>query len=382
MPADQVASYSAGEAVERLHGRGDRLLLVVREQRQQRLGEPGEVPLRDGGLVAVRVPPLVVDRAEHRGQVEGLQEGARPVVDRLAGDRHVVGVHDAVHEADQHPPRDQLGLRRDDRLEQGQVRPLRLRRTRVVPADRVVGEASQEVDVTQRAGVLEAADPQVAAGHPGEHGTGQHAFAPHRPPRRHDGEGPGRRDAQGVHRLADDVLAQHRADGGQPVTAARQRRATGPLEVEVAQPAVGVPQLAQQQGTAVTEAVEAAELVPGVGLRHRSGALRHRGADEQAHAVGAPQPVRVEPEADRQRFVEHQQPGVRRLLGLPGHGQLGELAREQVVQEHGRCRGDAHDSRLRRACHPALALVCSQQRHPGRMMLLTADKQVRWAGGT
>src|SRR3712207_8365876 len=46
-----------------------------------------QVPLRDPRLVAVGVAPEAVDRAEHRGRVVGVQEGAGAVVDRLAGDR-------------------------------------------------------------------------------------------------------------------------------------------------------------------------------------------------------------------------------------------------------------------------------------------------------
>src|SRR3712207_8635429 len=52
--------------------------------------------LRDPRLVAVGVAPEAVDRAEHRGRVVGVQEGAGAVVDGLAGDGGVVGVHHAV----------------------------------------------------------------------------------------------------------------------------------------------------------------------------------------------------------------------------------------------------------------------------------------------
>jgi MFS family permease len=77
-----------------------------------------------------------------------------------------------------------------------------------------------------------------------------------------------------VHRLADQHLAQHRADRGLAVAAARERRAARALEGDVAAPAVAVDHLAEQQRAAVAELRrEAAELVAGVGLGDRLGAL-------------------------------------------------------------------------------------------------------------
>ena len=43
-------------------------LVIVGQQRQQRLGEPRKVPSRDVGLVAEGIAAVVVDRAEHRGR--------------------------------------------------------------------------------------------------------------------------------------------------------------------------------------------------------------------------------------------------------------------------------------------------------------------------
>ena len=134
--------------------------------------------------------------------------------------------------------RDQRRLGGDDRLEQGEVGVLRVGGRGVVARDRVVGEAPEQVEVVGGPGVLEGADAQVAARHPGQHGAGQHGLALHGATGRHDGEAAGRGDAEGVHRLADDVLAQHRADSGQAVAAAGERRTPRALEVQVAEPAV------------------------------------------------------------------------------------------------------------------------------------------------
>src|SRR5690606_13059607 len=83
-----------GEALQH-GGGGGRPVQVVVDQRQQGLGEAGQVPRRDGRLVPVGVAAAVVDGAEHGGRVVGLHERAGAVVDRLAGDRGVVGVHHA-----------------------------------------------------------------------------------------------------------------------------------------------------------------------------------------------------------------------------------------------------------------------------------------------
>ncbi len=267
------------------------------EQGQQSLGEPGEVPLRHDRLVAVGVAPARVDRAVDRGRVEGLHEGARPVVDGLTRDRRVVGVHDSVNEPEEHPLSHQRGLGGDHRLEQCQIGALGLRGARVVTGDRVVGEAAQEGDVTRGGGVLEAAHAQMAARDPGEHGTWQQGLAAHQAPRRHDRQGAGRRDPECVHGRADDVLAQHRADRSQAVAAARERRAPGALEVEVAKMTIGVDDLTQQKCAPVAQTRgEPPELVPGVGLRHRSGTAGDEVADQQAQTIGAAQRGRIEAE--------------------------------------------------------------------------------------
>ena len=135
-------------------------------------------------------------------------------------------------------------------------------------------------------------DPQVAAGDPGEHRTGQVGLAADGATGRDHRQRAGGRDAERVHRGADDVLAQHRADGGQPVAAAGERRASRALEVQVAQRAVGGAQLAEQQRPAVAQPRgEAAELVARVGLRDRRGSLGDELADQQPQPLGAAQPA-------------------------------------------------------------------------------------------
>ena len=146
-----------------------------------------------------------------------------------------------------------------------------------------------------------------------------------------------------MHRLTDQVLAQHRADRGLAVTAARERRATRALQVQVATASVDVEHLTQQERPPVAEAGRiAAELVAGVGLRHRRRSVGRRVADEERHPVGCSQRIGIHTQLGRQLLVERQQPGRGRDRRLPRLVQTAQVANEGVVElEQGSDR-DAH----------------------------------------
>ncbi len=331
------------ERLEQGRGLGDRGVAVVVDQRQQGLGQAGQVPQRDGRLVAVGVATAVVDRAEHRRRVERLHEGTRPVVDRLAGDRHVVGVHHAVDEPDQHPPGDQVGLGVGHRSQQRQVRPFGLGGGRVVALDRVVGEAAHELGPAVGRRVLERADAQVTRSDADQHRAGQHrvtgdlvAGGDHRERLRG-------RDVQGLHRLAHEVLAQHRADRCETVAAAGEGCPPGPLELQVAAPAVGRrPPRRAAAPDRRPAAASSPELVPGVGLSHGLGPVRHRVADQDRDPGRAAEVPGVGAQLGCEPVVQGEQLGIGRRSGLPGHVELGQLPDEGVVEtEQGRS-GDGH----------------------------------------
>ena len=72
-------------------------------------------------------------------------------------------------------------------------------------------------------------------------------------------------NAEGVHRLADKVLAQYRADWRPSVASAGIGGGARSFQLDVIAMAGGVHDLAQQDGTSVTQLrVVAAKLVPGV----------------------------------------------------------------------------------------------------------------------
>ena len=219
----------------------------------------------------------------------------------------------------------------------------------VVAGDGVVGERAQHVPVAARGGVLERAHPQVARGDPAEHRTRQRPLALHRLAGGDDRERPRRRDAEPVHRLADDVLAQHRAHRGPAVAAAGERRAPGPLQVQVTPVAVAVDDLAEQQRPAVAQArLVHAELVARVGLRDRRDPVRQPVAGQQRHPGGRRQLRGVETELAGELRVEHEQLRRGRGRGRPRPRTAGHRAGVGGVELDQRLR-DGHASRLRTA---------------------------------
>ena len=129
---------------------------------------------------------------------------------------------------------------------------------------------------------------------------GEGRLAVDRLARRRDRQAARRRDAEGVHRLADDVLAQHRAEGGAAVAAAREPRPSRPFQLDVEALAGRGDLLAEQDGAAVAEHREVAELVAGVGLGDGPGAVGQGVAGENGRARRPVQGFGVEAEVGRE----------------------------------------------------------------------------------
>jgi integrase len=148
-----------------------------------------------------------------------------------------------------------------------------------------------------------------------------------------------------LHRLADDVLAQHRAHRGLAVSAPGERGAPGPLEMKVAAAPLYIGHLAEQQRAAVPEAGRVnAELVAGVGLGDRRDPLRGL-PGQQRDARRLPQLRRIDAQLDRQLFVEHQQLGIGRRGRRPRHAEARHLAGVGILEpEQGRRNGHASET--------------------------------------
>ena len=209
------------------------------------------------------------------------------------------------------------GLAVRDRAEELQVLLRGVGQLRVVAVDRVVGQRPQGRLVPQGRHVLERPDPDVAGGHAGQDRPPPDRLPVDRLAGGDDREAPRGGDAEGGHGLADDVLAEHRPEGGQPVAAAREPRPPRPLELDVDEPAGRRPVLAQQDGAAVAEHGEVAELVPGVRLGDRPGAGRQVLAGEQGRGGLRRQRAEVEAEFVRQPVVQDRHPR------LPHRGRRG-----------------------------------------------------------
>ena len=102
-----VSLVALVEGLENCRRRGNRIVGCGIDQRQQCFCQARQIPLQYSGLIAERIAAPVVDRAEHCRRIECVEEGARTVIDGLSRNCRVVGVHDPVHETDEHPPRHQ-----------------------------------------------------------------------------------------------------------------------------------------------------------------------------------------------------------------------------------------------------------------------------------
>ena len=195
----------------------------------------------------------------------------------------------------------------------------------------VYSASSARAEVAARGEELERADADVAR---------RDACAPRRAARPAQHQLPGgdrertrRRYADRVHPLADQRLAQHRADRRLAVAAAREGRAARALERDVAPVPGAIDHFAEQDRAPVAELRrEAAELVPRVGLRDRLRAWGNRVAGEERRAFVARQRGDVEAELVGERCIEEQPRRGRHRLGLPGHRKALQFACVRVVE--------------------------------------------------
>ena len=162
-----------GELFEAFFGGGDGFFFIGVDNGEEGFGEAGEVPEADGGLVVVGVATLFVDEAKFLGGVEVVHEGAGAVVDGVSGEAHVVGIHDAVDEAEAHPLGDEGGLAGDDVFQEVEG----VAGLGVVAGVGVVDEVVEVGDFASGGEVLYGADAEVGAGDAGEDASGFEVFA-------------------------------------------------------------------------------------------------------------------------------------------------------------------------------------------------------------
>ena len=247
----------------------------------------------------------MVDGAEDGFRVISVHESAGAVVDGLARDRHVVGVHNAMNEADEHPSGDEIGLPGDDEVQQCEVCVLLVSRFRIMPPDDVVGEMAGCLDIAPRREELKGPDANVAQGNAREHRSRQRPFAPDGLSRCHSCERACCRNAERRHGLADDIFAKNRAKHRAPISAPRKRRTARSLKLDIPANAVAVNDLAKKDCPAVPElGNEHAELVARIGHRERIGALRHPVARENGDALRRGKRLGIEMKLRGEPFIK------------------------------------------------------------------------------
>lgn len=191
------------------------------EEREEGFGKTSHVPLGDAGLLSVSVAPLAINRAEGGIGMEMIHESAGTIVDGFAGESDIVGVEDAVDEANVHPASNQTGLTFDDGGKQSESGSVGGCELRVMTIEGIVCDRQESLIVLMSSGPLEGANADVAGGNAGQHGAGQGSLAADDVfAGGGNGEAACGGDAEGVHGFADEVFAKHGAEGGAAVTTA------------------------------------------------------------------------------------------------------------------------------------------------------------------
>ena len=215
-----------------------------------------------------------------------------------------------------------------------------------MPSNRVVGQRPQHREIVKPSRELEGADANVARRHTREHGPLLLVAARDHLARRNHSEAPRRGNAERVHRLADDVLAQHRPERRAAVAASRVARLARTLELDVDARTAWRDLLAEHDRAPVAEHGEVPVLVPCVGLRDRRRACRHRLPAEDRGEFADTRTREIEPEFPRERLVRDHERRRGKAGGLAWVEEHGGEPRVRVVEvpvQFDRHRGREHN---------------------------------------
>ena len=209
--------------------------VLIADQRQQRLAQAEQVPVGDVRLAIEGVAALAVGVVANMARDEGVEKLERSVIDGQAQDAHVVGVHHAVAKAGCLPLSQQLGGASADGLEQGRIgigaKACTAAALRIVAVDAVVGELPERPGRSAIGEMLEMAETQKARRDARDDGGGLHLLAANACVRAGHTQRPGRRNAQSVHGLGAQKLADRTAQYGAAVAHARVGRRACALEL-------------------------------------------------------------------------------------------------------------------------------------------------------
>ena len=212
--------------------------------------------------------------------IEGVQKTERPVVERQAQHRHIVGIHDAMAKAHGLPVRHQRGRLVCHFFKQRRIGLGGVKTFGGKVRDDKVGQLAQRFRLVAVSKVLEVPEAQKAGRH-ARHDSGRlHLLAPHFTRRAGDAQGSRGRNAQRVHGFRTQELAYRRAQHGASIAHARIGRQARTLELHIPRP-LRCGCLAQADGAAVTELTcPRAKLVAAVDAGQRPHARPQRIAAE------------------------------------------------------------------------------------------------------
>ncbi len=183
----------------------------LRYQRHQRLRQRGAVPVPDLRLHLIAVTALTVAVIADMRRI--ILE--RPIVQRQAQNRHIVGIEHAMHEAHPLPLRNQARGAGDHFFQQRQIRIGRIQQGGVKPCQHIIGQDFQFGFAATVKPVLERTKAHKAGRNPRHHGGAFGTFAEDRIVRGAQRQCARGRNTQPGHRFRTqkfaDRGAQHRA---------------------------------------------------------------------------------------------------------------------------------------------------------------------------
>ena len=231
-------------------------------QRTERLGQPFKVPAGNLRLAGKTVTATLRVRGIRRpGRIEVVDPAVGAIVDGQPEDRHVVGIHHPMHEANAHPVHHQA-RRALANLGKPACYPFlgRTRQGREIASDGEFDESAQQFRIATRSGQLKVAEADERRRDAADDGAGfglrvtvvEHV-AHHFLARFQQGQCTRCRHAKMVHSLAAQEFADRRAQHRPPVGPARIGRRPGTLELPFKTLTGSIDGFAQVNGPSITQ---------------------------------------------------------------------------------------------------------------------------------
>ena len=255
------------------------------DQMSQRFTQLGQVPVADLRLPSERVAAVAVGLVGGEVGIEPVHEPEGTVIERYAGERHVVGIHYAVDKPRRLPMRDQPRGFLHHGSEQQLIFVGLAGKLGVMPLEDEIGQPGDGFRAVGVMKIFETAEADMRVAQPHQQGAGLRRLPVHQLTDADDRQRARGGDAQSVHRLAAQIFPDGSAQGGAAVEPAGEPRGPAAFQVDIPGVTRSVGDFSQQEAASVTQSrVVQAELMPGVihrqRLRARQGAVAGKIFDE------------------------------------------------------------------------------------------------------